>query len=187
MLTQDQEERLLEIARSNIERFVTEAERIEPEPKPWMKKERGVFVTLKSSSDQLRGCIGKPYPNQTILEAVLESSASATQDPRFPPLGEGELDDVEIEITVLTSPEEIEVDNLKEAEEKIELGKHGLVVRRRSLQGLLLPQVPEDHGMNLEEFLDHTCRKAGLSPGAWRKEEVSLLRFQGQVFSKSSF
>lgn len=183
-LTQEQGKRLVKYARENIEEFVKENKKISLNGEGFLEENRGLFVTIKTKEGKLRGCIGRPYPNQSLGRALVDASASATRDPRFPPLGEDELREVEIEVTVLTKPEEVEVNDLEQAEKKIELGEDGLIVRGKHSQGLLLPQVPIENDMNLEEFLDHTCRKAGFLPGAWKKEDIDLLKFQGQIFSE---
>ncbi len=183
-LTEEQQEEVLQYARKNIESFVRDREKIDIDNSDYLDQERGLFVTIKTKDGKLRGCIGRPYPNQTLKEALVDASASATRDPRFPPLSQEELDDIEIEVTVLTEPEEIEVNSLEQARGKIEIGKHGLIIKGNRSSGLLLPQVPVDNDMNLREFLDHTCRKAGLPPGSWKKEDVDVLKFQGQVFTE---
>jgi len=194
MLEDAQGKELLDIARKNIEKYVEEEKtlskkevksQVDEETEKKLKRDRGVFVTLKTTQGQLRGCIGKPYPEQSIIEGILNASASATRDPRFPPVSKPELEDIEIELTVLTEPEEIKANSLEQAKEKIEIGKHGLIVRYKSTQGLLLPQVPEEHNLDIKKFLDHTCRKAGLAPGSWREEDVQILRFKGKIFKES--
>lgn len=194
MLKKEQGKELLEIARKNIEKYLEEEKtlseeeaksKVSGETKEKLEKYRGVFMTLKTKQGQLRGCIGKPYPEQSLIKGILDASASATNDPGFPPVPKQELKDIEIELTILSKPEEIEIDSLEQAKEKIEIGKHGLIARYKSNQGLLLPQVPEEHDLNLKEFLNHTCRKAGLSPSSWKEKDVKILKFKGQVFKEN--
>ena len=194
MLKDTQGKELLEITRKNIEKYLEEGQtlseeeaksQVSEETKEKLEKERGVFVTLKTEQGELRGRIGKPYPEQTLIEGILDASSSAANDPRFPPVSKRELEDIEIELTVLTEPGRVEVNDLKQAEERIEIGEHGLIAKCGPTQGLLLPQVPEEHNLDLEKFLDHTCRKAGLSPGSWKEKDVQLFRFKGKIFKES--
>jgi AmmeMemoRadiSam system protein A len=137
----------------------------------------GVFVTLRSRGE-LRGCIGSletasDLPAQVAYCAI----ASSTEDPRFPPLSPSELEEVELEISLLTQPEPV-----ADASE-IEVGRHGLIVEHGLRRGLLLPQVPIEWGWDRETFLVQTCLKAGLSPDAWRSG-ATLLRFEAEVFGE---
>ena len=101
-------------------------------------------------------------------------------DSRFRPVTKSELSELTIEVSVL-SPAEPVNDPLKE----IKLGRHGIIVRKDFHSGLLLPQVPIEHGWSLEQYLDHGCIKAGLSSGCWKKG-ARLLRFTAQVFSEKT-
>ncbi len=136
----------------------------------------GAFVTL-SQRGNLRGCIGYPEAVYPLYETIMRSGMSAAlHDPRFSPVTPGELADLHIEISVL-SP-------LRQATpEEVEVGTHGLVIERGHYRGLLLPQVPVEWGWNREEFLEDTCRKAGLPADAWR-EGATLYTFTAEVFSE---
>lgn len=145
---------------------------------------RGVFVTLRKGK-QLRGCIGFPLPMFPLGKAVVKSAISAAfEDPRFPPLSKEEFEGVEIELSVLTVPEKIEVKNSLEYLEKIKVGRDGLIIKYGGNSGLLLPQVPEEQGWGVEEYLDGICMKAGLAPGTWKEEGVSIEAFQAQIFEE---
>ncbi|MCS7252664.1 MAG: AmmeMemoRadiSam system protein A [Armatimonadota bacterium] len=148
---------------------VTEAELLE---------HRGAFVTLRRRSDgSLRGCIGYPYPIKPLWEAVRDAAISAAlHDPRFPPVAKKELDELSLEISVLSPMEQV-----KDVSE-IKVGRDGLVVRKGAFAGLLLPQVAVEYNWDRDEFLSHTCIKAGLPPDAWRKGDVEILRFTAEVF-----
>lgn len=141
----------------------------------------GVFVTLKSRS-QLRGCIGYPYPVFTLCEGLINASiAAATEDPRFTPVTAEELDEIEVEVTVLGFPEE--VDQLSDKfENTLVIGRHGLIVSRGIFSGLLLPQVAVEESFTKREFLSATCTKAGLSSSAWEDRETKVYMFEGRVF-----
>ncbi|RLJ08490.1 MAG: TIGR00296 family protein [Candidatus Aenigmatarchaeota archaeon] len=178
---------LVRAAREVIEKWVRKRERFLPEkyPETWNEK-RGVFVTIHSYPDNnLRGCIGYPEPVMPLIKALVESAIQATQDPRFPELKENELDNIVVEVSVLTKPELIKVENPKEYPERIETGKDGLIVRKGFYSGLLLPQVATEHGMNEEEFLSHTCMKAGLTPDAWLDPETKVYKFQAEIFKEA--
>jgi hypothetical protein len=146
-----------------------------------LKEKRGAFVTLKKNG-QLRGCIGR-IVGDTALYKVIANVAidSALNDPRFPPVQYSELKDIEIEISVLTPFTKVE--NLDE----IEVGKHGLMIRKGFYSGLLLPQVPVEYGWDRETFLQHTSLKAGLPPTAYKDKDAVLYKFSAIVFSESEF
>ncbi len=89
-----------------------------------------------------------------------------------------------IEVSVLTLPEKIEVEDPKKYSEKVEIGEDGLIVKGRGREGLLLPQVPLDRDWDAEEFLSQTCVKAGLSPDSWLSEDIEIEKFSAQVFKE---
>ncbi|MEM2933282.1 MAG: TIGR00296 family protein [Candidatus Pacearchaeota archaeon] len=183
MLTNEQGRKLLKLARKAIEtRFSGKKLEYEKEKKEF-KEPRGVFVTLTKNGN-LRGCIGFPYPVKPLAEAVIEAAeAAAFQDPRFKPLGEKELDKIKIEISVLTTPQEINAKGLDILKE-IEIGKDGLIVQFSGFSGLLLPQVALEHKWNVLQFLEATCNKAGLPNNAWLHPRAHIYKFQAQIFSE---
>jgi AmmeMemoRadiSam system protein A len=135
------------------------------------------FVTLRSR-ERLRGCIGHLEPDRPLAAVVANAAvAAAFEDPRFPPVAAGELDDLTIEISVL-GPFVPVPDPLT-----IEVGRHGLVVRSGWRRGLLLPQVAPEWGWTREEFLAQTCLKAGLPADAWRKG-TEIFCFEAEVFGE---
>ena len=145
----------------------------------------GVFVTL-NKKENLRGCIGFPTPVKKLYQSLVDASiASATEDPRFPQVQYEELNDISFEVTILTPPEEIRVTNPREYLAKIKVGRDGLIVKWEFGSGLLLPQVPVEYGWNEEEFLDHTCEKAGAPPDCWKRKGTTVLRFEGIVFKET--
>ena len=146
----------------------------------------GVFTTIKTHpGDNLRGCIGIPEPIMSLRDAIYRSAMSAaTEDPRFPRMTSAELDSVLVEVTLLSPPEFIEVNRPDELLEKVKVGVHGLIAVRGGLRGLLLPQVPIEQGWDVEEFLRHTCWKAGLPMEAWKDGSTRFQGFTGQVFSE---
>jgi hypothetical protein len=148
-------------------------------------EKQGAFVTIHTYPDHdLRGCIGVPLPVMNLCDAIAEGAASATRDPRFPPLLEKELDDIVIEVTVLSPPEIIKVSKPEDYIKNIIIGRDGLIIEQGYYKGLLLPQVPVEQGWDKEEFLSHTCIKAGLIPDAWFDKQTKIYKFSGQVFTE---
>jgi len=148
-------------------------------------EKHGAFVTIHTHPiHDLRGCIGIPLPIMPLKDAIAEGAKSATHDPRFPPIDTKELDKIIIEVTILSKPEKISVQRPQDYLSKIEIGRDGLIVERGLYKGLLLPQVSVEQGWNKEEFLSHTCMKAGLMPDAWFDKSTMIYRFSGQVFTE---
>ncbi len=142
---------------------------------PGLMEPRGVFTTLYSG-DQLRGCVGYPLPIRPLFRAVAETArAAAFEDSRFVPLTPEEAPGLKISLSVLSPLMAI-------APGEVEIGRHGLVISDGIRRGLLLPQVPIEHGWDRETFLQQTCRKAGLPLDAWRQPEVQIQGFTADVF-----
>lgn len=172
----DQGKAAVELARRAIEGFLLRKQKVPPpNDLPVVFEEpRGVFVTLNSA--MLRGCIGYPYPTMKLKDAIIDAAISAAvYDFRFPPVHVSELDNITIEVTILTQPERIH------STEEIMVGKHGVIVKKGVHQGLLLPQVATEYSWTPHEFLSHTFEKAGLSPGTLGAE---LYIFEGQIFEE---
>jgi AmmeMemoRadiSam system protein A len=141
-----------------------------------LKEKRGAFVTLKRKG-QLRGCIGYTRALKPLSRTIMEmAQAAAFEDPRFPPLSPKELDDLDIEISVLT-PFRL----IRDVTE-IEVGKHGLLMERGGRSGLLLPQVATEYQWDRKTFLEHTCLKAGLPRDAWKDAETKIYVFSAEIF-----
>jgi len=171
------------LARRAIEIYLGERNVIEDRFEGVFAEKRGVFVTLRKNKS-LRGCIGFPYPHKRLDEAIIEAAiAAATEDPRFPPVKLEEMDEVVVEVTVLTPPEKIEA-KPQELPHYVEIGRHGLIVKRGVFSGLLLPQVAVEFDFDAEEFLSQTCMKAGLSPDCWLLEDTEIYRYEGQIFEE---
>ncbi len=177
MLNDDERRGLLRYARQVI------AAHLQGDPSPPAPTVRephrhaGAFVTLHAADD-LRGCIGYPGSEKPLDEVIAECAmASATEDPRFPPVRASELPRLSVEISVLTPIEPIQ--DVSE----IQVGQDGLVVEQGLRRGLLLPQVASEHGWDRETFLAHTCMKAGLRSDAWRTG-ARVSRFQAEVFGE---
>ncbi|RKY14325.1 MAG: hypothetical protein DRP82_04255 [Planctomycetota bacterium] len=143
-----------------------------------LRRQNGVFVTLRKEG-ALRGCIGTFSSQQPLYKTVPEYTLqSAFFDPRFPPVAPQEVASVRIEVSVL-SP-------LRPARpEEIEVGKHGIYIRRGGRSGCYLPEVATDYGMSREEFLSSCCtHKAGLPADAWRQKDTEILIFTTFKFSE---
>ncbi|HKR63035.1 MAG TPA: AmmeMemoRadiSam system protein A [Thermoanaerobaculia bacterium] len=181
MLTQAQRSRLLQIAREAIEaaldgrRATIDRASLDPE----LARPSGAFVSLHTNEGELRGCIGSIQPVAPLCDAVMANAINAAfRDPRFGPLDRRELPNVEIEISVMSPIEEVQ------SIEEIEVGRDGLIIRRGSRAGLLLPQVATEYGWDRETFLEQTCVKAGLPPDCWRSPGCRIERFSAEVFSE---
>ncbi|NOX97742.1 MAG: AmmeMemoRadiSam system protein A [Nitrospirae bacterium] len=180
MLTETERKTLLRIARRTIEEYVREGKRPAFEvTEPALREKRGVFVTLHKGG-RLRGCIGRIMPGDELYKAVsLMAIESATADPRFSPVRAEELNEIEIEISVLTVPTRIK------GIDEIELGRDGVIIKRGMGQGVFLPQVAREVGWSKEEFLSHLARdKAGLEADAWKDKDTEIFTFQAEVFSE---
>jgi uncharacterized protein (TIGR00296 family) len=192
-LTQEEGEFLVKLARRAVEQYLTTREILKA-PKnvtPKLLERCGVFVTINSvergGGHELRGCIGMPYPTNKLAQAVIESAiSSATQDPRFYPMTAEELDRVVFEVSVLTPPEPVEVENPQEYCAKIKVGRDGLIIERGYCKGLLLPQVPVEWKWNEETFLCQCCLKAGLTPDSWLLKDTKIYKFQAIIFEEVS-
>ncbi len=148
-----------------------------PGPGPLMET-RGAFVTLMHGGE-LRGCIGHVVGAEPLWLSVRSNALNAAfQDPRFPPIKESELPRLTIEISALTPLWDVS------KPEEIVIGRDGLIIERAACRGLLLPQVAERYGWTPEEFLDQTCRKAGMEPGCWRDPVAKIAAFSALVFSE---
>lgn len=138
---------------------------------------RGAFVSIFWRGD-LRGCLGRLTSSLPLRRLVFQlAQAVADSDPRFDRVSASELAEIGFEISVLTPEREIV------SVEEIIVGRHGLIVEAHSSRGLLLPQVPVEHGWDRDTFLDHACIKAGLPPDAWRRGARTFV-FEAQVFGE---
>jgi AmmeMemoRadiSam system protein A len=181
-LTIDEKRTLIEIARSSIAsvlqnktlptlKFQSEA----------LKRVSGVFVTLRIG-EELRGCIGYIEPLFPLALATQEVAVKAAmEDPRFMPVTLPEMQNITIEISVLSPLSELH------DVEKIEIGKHGLVIDAGYKRGLLLPQVATEYNWDRKQFLKQIALKAGLPPDAWKRSEVKLFTFTVEKFDESEF
>jgi uncharacterized protein (TIGR00296 family) len=190
-LTLKEGEFLVKLARRSITEYLKDKNKITPpEDTPEkMKHKSGVFTTLtsiKTGDPTLRGCIGYPQPVMPLVEAVIDSAINAaTGDPRFPSVTQEELDQIIIEVSVLTPPQLLKLKNQKDAPDHIEIGKDGLIIEHGHFRGLLLPQVPIEWKWDAEEFLTHCSLKAGLQPDAWLLEGTKIYKFSCEIFKEN--
>ncbi|MEI6205275.1 MAG: AmmeMemoRadiSam system protein A [Desulfuromonadales bacterium] len=178
LLTGDEQQELLKIARNTIDSYITSGKvpAIETSSKG-LNLETGCFVTIKQNS-QLRGCIGNFVSDQPLCKLVQEMAVSAaTRDPRFYPMKVHDLENFDLEISVLSPLEKAT------SVEEIRVGTHGIYIVKGSYRGVLLPQVATDYGWNRDEFLRHTCIKAGLPENAWQGE-CDIFIFSALVFGE---
>lgn len=193
MLSDEEGEFLLKLARKSIVTYLKEKKIVTPPPETpeTLKDDMGAFVTLNKQHKirgrgELRGCIGYCEPVKPLVNTVIEVAISAaTQDPRFPPVNISEMDEIDLEISVLSKPELVEVTKPQEYLEKVKVGVDGLIVEKGFYKGLLLPQVPVEWNWDEEEFLCNTCMKAGLPADCWYDSDVQIFNFQAQIFRES--
>ena len=178
-LNREQRELLLTMVKETVESFVTTGQAPEFDvTDERLKQKQGAFVTL-TKNGQLRGCIGQIVPTDEPLWQVVREMAVAacSEDGRFNPVGENELNGLEYEVSVLSAPETIG------DWRQIELGKHGVIIRKSGRSGVFLPQVAAETGWTLEEFLGQLCsQKAGLSPSCYKDKDTEIQIFSAQVF-----
>jgi uncharacterized protein (TIGR00296 family) len=150
-------------------------------------KPHGVFVTLKHyPTMELRGCIGFPRAIGPLKEALVEAAvAAAFEDPRFVSISKRELDDLLVEISILSSPVEV-VGNEKARLSAVNVPGDGLMIEYGHYSGLLLPTVAVEQKWGKKRFLEETCRKAGLHENYWAQQNVRLYKFETQVFTEES-
>jgi hypothetical protein len=185
-LSEDDGNTIVKTARMIVTEYLKNGTKIklEKEFKNNFSFKSGVFVTLNSTLG-LRGCIGYPLPDKSLFNALEDAAISAaTEDPRFSPVKYKELDSITFEVTVLTPPKKIIVSKPEEYLSEIKVGRDGLIIKHGFYSGLLLPQVPIEYGWNEEEFLEHTCEKAGLPKNYWKNPEIEIQKFEGIVFKE---
>ena len=167
----------------NVRDLRAEKDRIE-RLYPELKEKRGVFVTLTKQGG-LRGCIGYPYPIMPLCDALVKAAESAAfSDPRFEKLTKEELNEIKIEVSVLTLP--IEISSGESAVKQIKAGRDGLIIEMAGRSGLLLPQVATEYHFDALDFLQETCSKAGLPRTAWLSRECKIYKFQAEIFKEIS-
>lgn len=184
LLTEEQGQQLVRLARETIASRLGLSGGIPPSDiaDPTFQEKRGTFVTLKIKG-QLRGCMGCLTPSETILEGIQRNAINAAfNDPRFPALTVPELYQAEIEISILTNPQELEYAGSNDLLIKLRPNIDGVIISKGLLaRATFLPQVWEQLPKT-EDFLAHLCRKAGLSADEWQKGELDVSIYQVQYF-----
>jgi AmmeMemoRadiSam system protein A len=177
MTTEQDRHLLLTLAREALVAHVSAAPAPVHGPLEILEQLNGAFVTLHNRGE-LRGCIGHIEPNEPLGRVVPRCAVAAgSSDPRFPPITPSELDELDIEISLLGPLEPIA------GPQDIDIGRHGLVVERGWQRGLLLPQVATEWNWDADTFLAQTCHKAGLPRDAW-KHGATVWRFEAEVFGE---
>ncbi len=192
-----QGEGLVRAARTTITTYLREQVKLTPENFPHLENPivGGVFCTINrhlprqhhaATEQRLRGCIGRVGKPMPLIPSLIDSAIdAATNDPRFPPITIKELHQIVIEVSILTLPERLEVNDPEEYPKKIEIGKHGLIVELGPYHGLLLPQVAVEHDWSPEEFLEMTCWKAYLPKNAWKDPRCKVWRFSAEIWEET--
>jgi uncharacterized protein len=177
---------LVRLARTSVEAYIKNKKIFSIEKNS--NKKAGVFVTLyyinKTNDEKnLRGCIGSVFPTQNIYHSVIAAAINAaTEDPRFIAINEKELDDVIFEVSVLTKPSLIRLDNTDASLSKIVIGRDGLMLESRYGSGLFLPQVPVEQKWNARDYLSNLCYKTGAPSEAWLLPDSKLYTFCSLIF-----
>ena len=178
-LNTEQKSILMNIARETIGNVVNGKKSPDFDIKdPILNIKCGAFVTLHTGN-HLRGCIGNIFSEISLWETIRNMAVeSALRDPRFPSVSPSELKNIDIEISVLSPLKKVA--DIKE----IEVGKHGILIKKDFYQGLLLPQVATDYGWNRTQFLEQTCHKAGLHKDCFKEKNCEIYIFSATVFSE---
>jgi AmmeMemoRadiSam system protein B/AmmeMemoRadiSam system protein A len=148
-----------------------------------LKARCGTFVTLKIASN-LRGCIGSLAAEESILDGVKRNAVNAAfHDPRFSPVTVEEIEDVDIEISILTKPQPLEYIDSVDLISKLRVNIDGVILKKGPAGATFLPQVWEQLPLP-EKFLSHLCVKAGLSANAWKNAKLEISTYQVQYFEE---
>jgi AmmeMemoRadiSam system protein A len=176
--SRDERSLLLRLAHDSILSALEKRELSLDPPTAHLSETRGAFTSLYLRGE-LRGCVGYVLPVSSVYRAVAETArAAAFEDNRFCAVTLPEALALEIELSILSPPEPISA-------ERVEVGRHGLLVSRDGYRGLLLPQVPVELNWDRTVFLEQTCRKAGLPLDAWKNGAV-IEAFTAEVFGEST-
>lgn len=185
-ITVQEGKELVRLARTSVESFVKNKKLVISANNS--NKKSGVFVTInhlnkENNEKNLRGCIGCVLPSKNIYDSVIDAAINAaTQDPRFIAVSEKELEEVIFEVSVLTKPFRIHVEDTNLSLNKIVIGRDGLMLESRYGSGLFLPQVPVEQNWNVRQYLTNLCYKAGAPSDAWLLPDSNLYRFRSYIF-----
>jgi uncharacterized protein (TIGR00296 family) len=185
-ITVQEGKELVRLARTCVESFVKNRKFVISANNS--NKKSGVFVTIyhlnkENNEKNLRGCIGYVLPSKDIYDSVIDAAINAaTQDPRFIAVSEKELEEVIFEVSVLTKPFRIRVEDTNLSLNKILIGRDGLMLESRYGSGLFLPQVPVEQNWNVRQYLTNLCYKAGAPSDAWLLPDSNLYTFRSYIF-----
>ena len=185
-ITVQEGKELVRLARTCVESFVKNRKLVISANDS--NKKFGVFVTIyhlnkENNEKNLRGCIGYVLPSKDIHDSVIDAAINAaTQDPRFIAVSEKELEEVIFEVSVLTKPFRIRVEDTNLSLNKILIGRDGLMLESRYGSGLFLPQVPVEQNWNVRQYLTNLCYKAGAPSDAWLLSDSNLYTFRSYIF-----
>jgi len=181
-------EKIVKLARKAVEKYLNESVVINADNSYGLPQKAGVFVTLNylsNNKEYLRGCVGFPVAEKTLYQSVIEAAvAAATQDPRFEPINKEDIENIIFEVSVLSPPEKIEVQNPKDYKNHIKIGRDGLILKCKYGSGLLLPQVPVELNWDIDEYLANICYKASAPPDAWLMPESQLFKFGAIIYKE---
>jgi AmmeMemoRadiSam system protein A len=178
-LTEGEKKVLMSLARETIK---TKSDPKASNLTPLLEEKRGAFVSLHCG-DELRGCIGHLLPVKPLYQAVIENAlAAAYNDSRFEPLTQEEFDELEIEISVLTEPVQINYSNSSELLKQLN-SEQGIIIKNKMRMATFLPQVWTQI-KDKREFLAHLCLKAGLPPDAWKSNDTEIYIYRVDNFSE---
>ena len=173
--SRDERIMLLELAHRSIAAALAGRELLLEPPTPHLAEPRGVFTTLYHRAS-LRGCVGHVFPDSSVYRTVADTArAAALEDTRFYPVNAAEAQELEVSLSILSVLKPIRP-------EDVDVGVHGLLISMAGRRGLLLPQVPLEHKWDRVQYLEQTCRKAGLANDAWHSG-AKLEAFTAEVFS----
>jgi len=185
-LNEKESQYLLKLARAAVERAARGDKSAAPLPAPPPRLEQpgAAFVTLHTRDGQLRGCIGSLIAHRSLVEDVQHNAiAAALEDPRFSPVNATELDNIVIEVSVLTAPEPLNFDGPDDLIRKLRPNVDGVLIERGWNRATFLPQVWEQLPSH-EIFLSHLCNKAGLPSNAWRWPDLKVSTYQVEEFEE---
>lgn len=179
LLTFEDGARAVELAREAVEAYVENGQREQPgSMREAFYQRTGALVRLESRTGRLRGCAGSYDSSEQLGHSIVEAAiAAASGDSCGSEVEAPELDDLRVSACGVAN-----VVLTDDPAADLEVGTHGVAVDGRGSHGWLYPTVPLDNGWSRFEYLDRTCRKAGLPTGAWESEDVMVTLFEGQVF-----
>ncbi len=194
-LTELEGRALVHLAREAVTTYLRQRKTIQPDTRKSnsLNAKSRVFVTILSrapsgekSDYELRGCIGFLEARYPLATATVRAAISAAvEDPRFPPLGLGELENVIFEVNILSELVRLKAKHPAFYPRMIKIGADGLIISKGEYRGILLPEVPVEWGWNAEEFITQCSLKAGLYPDAWLDEDTKVYKFQSEIYRET--